>query len=441
MPPVVALILCTSFVIYLLRLDYKQAPEASPALWIPTIWMLYAMSRTLGSWFHMGGTMEEGSFVDRVFLTTLLCLNVIVLVRRHFNLSAVFRSNPWLIVLLGYMTISLLWSSMPFISLKRWFRELVALTAAFQLLTEIHPRMALRILLRRVFYITIPFSLFLIKYNPSLGRKYNSWTGEPEWIGVADTKNHLAKLCVIAILFLALEIRQKWKARSKPIIKHQIYAELVLVSVSFWMLGGPGKSLTYSATSTIVLVLGMLVFIVLWWARKKGITIKFAMIGLTLGLVFAYGTTVPFIGGLSFLDVSSVLNRDATLTTRTTNIWSVLVPLAMDRPLVGHGVGGFWTTAMEERTTASAHNGYLDALLHYGFIGLSLIFFFVLSCVRVATMAINDDMDWGILFICLIFIVVVHNITESSIHSFSKGMTALMLLFLVTFSQYGSKEG
>jgi len=107
----------------------------------------------------------------------------------------------------------------------------------------------------------------------------------------------------------------------------------------------------------------------------------------------------------------------------------------MSSPFIGHGVGGFWTTDMVALTSTSAHNGYLDMLLDYGFLGLGLVLLFVLSCARKAAMSLASDLDWGIFFICFILMFLVHNITESSIHTFTYTLTAIMLFFSVTSSK------
>ena len=74
--------------------------------------------------------------------------------------------------------------------------------------------------------------------------------------------------------------------------------------------------------------------------------------------------------------------REATLTGRT-EIWAKFLPFALKEPLIGHGVGGFWTDAMQkslEYHLTQAHNGYLDIFLDYGFVGSAafLVVFVVL---------------------------------------------------------------
>jgi O-antigen ligase len=431
LPALIALIFCTALVIYLLRLERKQAPEASRTLWIPTIWVLYTMSKGFGSWFHAEGSLETGSPLDRTFLAILLGVSLIVLFRRRFKWTVAFRDNPWLMVLFGYMLVSIIWSSMPAISFKRWIRELVALATALLILSEQNPRLALKSILRRAIYILLPFSLLLIKYYPALGRVYNQWTGELNWIGVTEQKNELCLLCIISAFFLLWVLRQRWKGHDLPVTKYQTYIELFLLFLSFWLLGGPRKSLTYSATSFIAFTFGLLALAGLLLAHKKRMILSSTVLNFVFGVIVVYGTVTPFIGRLSIWDVSRIVARDPTLTGRTTNIWATLVPLAMSKPLIGHGVGGFWTTRMRELTSGNAHNGYLDILLHFGFLGLGLFFLFILSCSRKARMTLTDDMDWGILFICLMLISLIHNITESSLFTFTNGLTAFILFFSV----------
>ncbi len=392
--------------------------------------MLYSISKPFGVWFHSGGTQETGSPLDRGFLTFLLCVSLIVLFKRHFKWTEAIRNNPWLMVLLGYMLVSILWSPMPAISFKRWVRELVAIAMAFLISSERNPRLAIKSIIRRTIYVLIPFSLLLIKFYPAYGIETARWSGVIMWVGVTPQKNWLSLLCVISAFFLIWVLRQRWKGHDIAVTKYQIYIELFLLFLSFLLLGGPERTLTNSATSLIAFAVGLLVFAALLWAKKKGVILKRNALNIVVGFIIMYGTITPFIGKLSFWDVSSVVGRSETLTGRT-HIWSTLIPSAMSKPLIGHGVGGFWDTTTR-KIAPSAHNGYLDVILILGFLGLGLVFLFILSCSAKATMALADDMDWGILFICYLLMLLVHNITESSIFTFTSSLPAIILFFSVT---------
>jgi hypothetical protein len=99
------------------------------------------------------------------------------------------------------MLSSIFWSDMPFISFKRWVKELVAVVMTFFVLSESDPRKALQSIFRRTIYILIPFSYILINYFPEYGREYGRWSGGQMWIGVALQKNGLGRLCVFSAFF------------------------------------------------------------------------------------------------------------------------------------------------------------------------------------------------------------------------------------------------
>ena len=434
MPPPLAFLLCLIFVVFLLRLDHKLSREVSSYLWIPSIWALVAFTRPLGAWFAgraPQGTMESGSSIDRTFLIALLCLAVLLLFKRRFDWSGAIKENTWLIFLVGFMLISISWSSMPYISFKRWTRELIAVIMAFTVLSERNPQQAVLTILRRVSYICIPFSLVLIKYYPIAGIAYGRWSGTRTWIGVATQKNGLTRLCIIAALFFAWTLIRRWQGRDIPVVKYQTSMDIVLILLAFLLLMGPNMTLTYSATSTATFSVAMLALCGLYWMKKRGSEINANTLKAMIVIIVVIGTITPFVGKLPVFDISSVLKRDATLTDRNL-IWERLVPLALDRRVLGHGHGGFWTTEMRALTDANAHNGYLDVILNIGFLGLLLILAFLLSCCRKAHRAITYDFEWGVLFVCYLLMLAIFNIAESSIDSLTASLPAIVMFFSVS---------
>jgi len=434
MPPQIALLLCTTFVLFLLRLDRKQFPEVSISLWIPTVWVLISSSKPLGVWFGVGGVdMESGSPLDRLVLSVIFCLGLIVLLRRRFNWIHAMHENPWITILIAYMFASIFWSDIPFSSFKRCIRELVALTMAFLVSSEKKPLSALQSLFTRIIYILIPFSLLLIKYYPNLGVEYGRWSGSLMWIGVASQKNGLGLLCLFAFFFLVWTLIKRWQGRDVPVAWYQTPIELYLLVLTTWLFMGPNLSLAYSATSTIALTVGLTAFFVFLWMKEHRRYISAGTLIFIIVFIIVYGTITPFMGKLTMIDVSSAFGRDETLTERTT-IWAVLVPHAMEKPIFGHAFGGFWTDEMRRQTSSYGHNGYLDAILDMGVIGLILLSAFLLSSCQKSRQMMIHEFDWSILWICLLLMAAVHNIAESTINSFT-GMLVAFLLFLAVCSK------
>lgn len=442
MPPIVALILCTVFVIFLLRLEHKQYPDASAALWIPTIWFLLNTSKPLGIWFGAGGeTMEDGSILDRIVLTVILCSCIIIIIKRKFNIFSALKNNIWVFMLLSMTLASTLWSDIPFVSFKRWIRDAaLPLTIAFVLASETDPYNALQSLLRRTIYVHIPFSLMLIKYYPHFGDVYARWSGKQMWVGVSVHKNGLAFLCILAIFYFVWSFVTRRKDIDIKVAWYQYYLEILVFLLSIWLFLGPNHTPANSATSTVALAAGLLFLTGLLWLKRINIIPSQKFLITIIAFIIIYGTITPFAGGIVGYNPSEALGREETLTGRT-DIWAFLTPLAMHKPLLGYGYGGFWTEAIREKTSSHAHNGYLDIVLNTGFVGLFLWSMFLIASCWAASNKMRHDFKWGIVWFCLILIDVIHNIAESSSISLSGLLPSILLFLLIINTEDFKKHG
>jgi exopolysaccharide production protein ExoQ len=433
LPPILALALCTAFVLILLRYERKQAPEISRELWVPTVWLLVTASKPLGIWFGVfGSDPEQSNPLDLAFLVFLIVAAIVILNRRRFDVVGAVRQNKWLIALIVLMLISAFWSDLPDQTLRRAAKELLAVLLAFVVLSEASPRRAMECILRRATYILIPFSPVLIKYYPQYGRLYTPWSGGEMWTGVANHKNSLAQICIVAAALLIWSLVRRRQGRNPAVWKYQTHAEIVLLMAVVWLLGGPGHWVFYSATSVYALSAGLLCCGGLIFARKWKLAIPAGAFVLILFLIVAVGVVSIFTSGSSLGGFATAAGRDATLTGRT-EVWDSLVPVLMKNPLFGGGFGIFWTTEHRNLFRISgAHNGYLDVLLGVGFAGLLLLIGFLLSSGRNAYRELSREFDWGILWIFVLLMLVVHNMGESSIDTFTSYQTAVVLFMTVS---------
>jgi exopolysaccharide production protein ExoQ len=390
--------------------------------------MLHAASKPLGVWFQKyPNDIDAGSPFDRALLITLMSVALGILVRRRFDWSRAIKENKWLIVLIIFELISVLWSDIPFISFRRWARELGAVLMAFIILSEPSPRRAVENIIRRTTYVLIPCSVLLVKYFPEYGVQHNRWSGTKMWIGVTLQKNGLGRLCLIAIFFLIWSQVRRWQGNNPPFWKYQTQVELLILVIALWLMRGPQGA--YSATGIIALSVGLLIYIGFFVTKKLRIEIKAGLPLTIVAIIIILGTLSPFTGGSTVGSFASSAGRDTTLTGRT-QIWASLLPVAMQRPLLGRGFGGFWTTGAREMFDISeAHSGYLDVLLDLGFSGILLISIFFLWSCRNAQRELSNDFDWGTLWICYIVMALVHNIAETSMNSLTSHLS-LVILFL-----------
>src|SRR2546426_663129 len=126
MPPLLALLLATLFIIYLFGRDSRQRPKVSSAVWIPCIWLMILGSRSVSHWLNLGFVSEsaddllEGNPTNQMVYLGLIAAGWLVLWRRHIAWWELFRNNVWLSIFFLYCALSILWSDFPFVSFKRW---------------------------------------------------------------------------------------------------------------------------------------------------------------------------------------------------------------------------------------------------------------------------------------------------------------------------------
>ena len=431
-----ALIFCSIFVVQILRMERRQNPTLSWALWIPTIWMIKISSKDLAYWLGRGDAeVGTGSPYERYLLVLLLCLGLMVLYRRRLDWYQTVKDNIWLMMLICYMFLGILWSDMAFTSFKRWSRELIAVTMAFVILAEEDPYRAVESILRRSIYVLIPLSLLLVLFFPDYGTE--PFGRLESWIGVTEHKNGLGRLSYIAIFFVVWAFFNRRLDRQGPSDRYLVYVDILVFGMALFLLKGPGIGKTMSITAVITLVVGMAGLFGLLLARRFDRHLSLNSLRALIVGIIVIGTTSVFIGGLVIGgDITSSFGREETLTGRT-KIWAELIPFAMREPVVGHGIDGFVTAYANKELSGnlpSAHNGYLAILLDYGFVGLFLFSMFLLSSCGRAYRTLDHDYGRGILLLCFLFMALIYNIAEPSLDSFKSQQMAIILFLSVSLT-------
>ena len=214
------------------------------------------------------------------------------------------------------------------------------------------------------------------------------------WIGVTTQKNGLGRLCLFPGFFLVWSLIRRWQGRDISVVKYQNHAEVFVLIITLWLLKGSSEG-AYSATAIMALAVGLAVYVGLLRMKRHLIKFPTPPFATVIALGIAFGIVTVFVGGSTLGDLTSSLGRDSTLTGRT-GVWAELLPVALQRPIVGHGFGGFWTyqTRWFTYSIGSAHSGYLDLLLNIGFVGLLIFSMFLLSSCRKGQKELNDDFDW-----------------------------------------------
>lgn len=418
----------------------KEKP--SQWIWIPYVWLFILSTRSLSNWLSRAaqtGTVADpdlsGSPLDRALLIFLIVLGLCVLASRGKRTRNILAHNKWLVVLFIYMTLSVIWSNFPGISLRRCFRSMGTLVMVLVVLTERDPLGAVRSLLRGLYLVHIPLSIIAIKYFRTIGVAY-TWDGVEEmWVGLAVHKNNLGQVAMCSGLVAAWQIIQNW-ARNK------LTLDLLLLVLTMWVLQGSKNS--HSSTAIIGFAIGVFVLFGLQCIKRKRAEARRILLAAAIAFVvlapFVYFMFAAF-GTTPVAMVLEATGRDVTLTGRT-GLWTDLLTNAAKSPLLGVGFGAFWigqigydTYPLREWSSVTpgwrpgqGHNGYIDVYVEVGAIGLALVLLVVGCAFTGALDDLQNQFELGRVRLVFLLSIVINNFTESS---FLKGTHSLWFLFLL----------
>jgi len=336
--------------------------------------------------------------------------------------------NSALLILFAYMLLSALWSDFPEVGVKRWFRCGGDLVMALVVLTEPNPVQAISALLRRCFYVLLPLSIILIKYMRTIGVGWTD-TGAEMWLGVTIQKNVLGELCMVSGVFFLWNI-------TRTRIKKTAIIDLLYLFMTLWLLKGSPTS--KSITGIFLFVFGASLLFYASFAKRNPLYIRRHLLKgaflIALLYLFVQAYVEVATGDSPFSFMYKISGRDSTLTGRT-DLWSDVFEIANRHPILGVGYGSFWIGnkannlwEMHIWRPVTAHNGYLDVYVQLGIVGLLLLLLVIIRSFQRIAKGFEYDFEYARLRLALFFMIVLHNITESSL---LRGANNLWFIFLL----------
>ena len=422
MPPPLALLLTSAFVLWLLWQDSRRTQGTTIALWVPLTWFLIISSRFVSEWFSgpSSASYQEGSPIDQPIFLCLIVAAAWTLLRRGIPWSRLPAANVGLALYLAFGLVSIAWSDFPFVAVKRYIKVLGHPLMILVLLTEPNPAEAVRSLFKRCGYLLIPMSVLLIEYYPQYGRGFSAWNGEAYNTGVTTNKNTLGVLCLVIAFFFVWNIVVNRRELPAALRRHEVWTGMVILAMTIWLL-----SVADSATSlgSLLSGVGIMVALGVRRLREKRLGLYLAAGGIAL-------VTLNAVYDLRAAAIES-LGRDSTLTDRT-EVWEDVLSIKIN-PLIGAGFESFWLGRRLERMWAKwawhpnqAHNGYIEAYLNAGWLGLICLAILIVSCYRKGRADLVSSPARGRLRLGFLAMVLLYNYTEAT-------FKALHPMFFVTF--------
>jgi len=357
-----------------------------------------------------------GDPVQRAFLGVAY-LGMALLILHPRRALATARRSALLWLLVGWAIISVLWSALPDVTLRRAVSALLASLYGLLLVVRYPVRSVLQ-MLGIALAIVIIASLGAVLLFPEWGVMGPPHPGA--WQGVLYHKNALGRTSILALLVFWI-LAQDGKGFKKV-------AWLVLELAALVALVG-------SRSMTAILI-GLILAVS--WLFLRGMALLPRLLKpalLSLGLTAAFPAL--FILPDYLEDVLGLLGKDLTLTGRVP-LWNSLIPLALERPLLGYGYGAFWSATGPSapvmalfRWALQAHNGYLDMWLEIGLLGVLIAFALLLiTLVRTGQRAFQTRNAgvWRFAFLFTVFLLF-YNVSEALLMEVNLGRGFYWVIF------------
>jgi len=209
-------------------------------------------------------------------------------------------------------------------------------------------------------------------------------------------------------------------------IKYICISEIIIASILLYM----SKSMT-----SILLLIGMLILIIVTKYKKINKIIIYGFIPLLLLSVYIIIYQPQW-----YIDLLALIGRSPNLTDRDV-IWRGAIAGVETKPLLGYGYSGYWTNNIYSVNFVAkfygglpnhAHNGYLDVLLDFGFIGSTLIVSaFGITIRKIKRLNSIDKMEYINFILAYIVFICFYNLIESPL---VRHLSTIYILFIIFFN-------
>jgi exopolysaccharide production protein ExoQ len=234
-------------------------------------------------------------------------------------------------------------------------------------------------------------------------------------------------LCMIFGLFFLWNLLVTRRIDGRRVRQQEVVLSVGFLCMIAWLL-----TISDSKTSLAAFVVGAAIMLVL---SLRIVNWRYVGVYVIVAVLVAIVAEVTFD---VYANVIELLGRDPTLTDRTA-IWQEVLAL-QDRPIHGFGFESFWLDPRLESVFAKnlfprinqAHNGYIEAYLNFGAIGVFLLLALMISTFHKISGQLLTDFEFARLRLGFLFAFILYNYSESTLF----GLHPLWTIFMIIAIDY-----
>ncbi len=310
----------------------------------------------------------HSSLINRLFWPVMAAIAILLIVKHHVR----FRRLTWpphIICLLAYLAFagaSVLWAFSPQSSFTRFVQQVMILTSIV-LPAMLAPRTT--DMMRGLFLcFALALILNILFVLGGVVDTVNCNANQFCYQGYFGGKNYLGECAAAAFLMSLYEIVHRGWRQALGIV-------VLVISIALTVLSDSKTALGLIIISPLLAQLSLTI--------RKITRISLAIILLSLPCVY---TMLSKIAHVDLMErMAYMIYHDLTLTGRTI-IWEFVQYEIGRRPVLGWGYQSFWLVPGSPANEApgwvklmpNAHNGYYDTTLEMGYVGLALLYVFII---------------------------------------------------------------
>jgi exopolysaccharide production protein ExoQ len=314
----------------------------------------------------------------------------------------VLRSHAFLLALMGWFTLSALWSLSPDATIRRIGLQIIILVAvAICVVLVREARTVVNDILQVLFITAVANWLALVLLPPTpLGHA-----------GIYLSKNNFGTFAALMALLGVSRIATgpRWM---------RLMAAFVVLSGFVFLAVSAAKT----SIGLAVLVPAMAIFVLRFPLNRTTYAVPAALAGIMI-LIVVVGIMATF--SLTTDDLFTFAFGDPTFTGRTA-IWSFVWSYIENRPWLGYGFGGFWSTGTSSPVMQAglwwmkdlinqSHDLYVDLLLQGGCVALILFFAHIGALVAHSRGVANWHWSDKMSVAAIIFYSLIYNLMDTTL--------------------------
>ncbi|NVN87186.1 MAG: O-antigen ligase family protein [Rhodopseudomonas sp.] len=385
----------------------------------------------------------EGSLSDRLAVVAMTAVALIILIRHRRAAFHCVRDNLLIFGVLAFCQFSVLWSDYPELTIRRAVLTLLGGVIAMAVAVSVKSL--------RSFHTLLFLSLFgVVLVNLAATALWPALTISDIGVhGIYGQKNVAGMVAMLALIVCVT-----WIAGSAA-LPQILFGLLAAAVVSFFLV------ITSSKTSIGLAVLALGIGAVFWIASRLGP--RFVLLILTTLMLGVAGLLILFIvNDFDPMRLVGLFVGDTSFTGRD-ELWAFAWRKASERIWLGHGYGAFWDVGLvndpltrldpgtwlgdvEKGIINQAHNGYLELWLQIGLPATCVVAIAIAARISSTTrMAIEsapatDTRATYAAIALILFIHLVHNLTEATLFLRGNQFSVLVLILLFVSSEFRRRQ-